>query len=238
MYKAPYRGNIRGSGQRGLKSRASKILKQIAISLLILAVLLSLSSVKVSFVDNMMGYVKKGLAYDYTIEDGVSGIKYVFKKIPVYRNKVASVFKEMEITNTKQKMIMPADGPITSKFGKRVHPVFNDIRVHQGIDIGVKEGTPIKAAMGGTVEKTDFDNELGNYILIKHSDRLKTLYAHLSESTVKVNDKVKQSRIIGKAGATGLATSPHLHFEVWENEKAVDPMTMLEDKSDRQKIIN
>lgn len=227
MYKVPYRGRIKRVGQKNFKDRAAKILEQTAVSLLILAVMLSLSSIKVSFMDNMMGYVKKGLAYDYTINDGVNGIKYVFNQIPVFRDRIVSVFQEMGNINSKQEMIFPVEGPVTSNFGMRIHPVFNDLRMHQGIDIEAKEGTPVKAAMDGTVEKIDFDNELGNYILLKHNDRLKTLYGHLSEITVKVNDEVKQKDIIGKTGTTGMATSAHLHFEVWENEKAVDPLTVI-----------
>ncbi len=237
MYKVQYGGKIKGSGQKNLKSRAARVLQQTAVSLLILAILLTLSSVKVSFFKKTVGYVKKGLAYDYTVEDGINGVKYVFKQIPVFRDKIVSVFKNMDSGDTQQKMVMPAEGPITSKFGMRVHPVFNDLRMHQGIDIGVEEGTPVKAVLDGSVEKVDYDSELGKYVLLKHNDRLETLYGHLSEITVSVNDKVKQNDTIGKSGATGLVTSPNLHFEVWENEKAVDPLTKIDDDSD-EKILN
>ncbi|MDI6601906.1 MAG: M23 family metallopeptidase [Thermoanaerobacteraceae bacterium] len=227
MYKVPYRGKIRRVGQKNNKNRAALILEQIAGSLLILAILLSLSSIKASFIDNIMGYVKKGLSYDYTIDDGINGIKYVFNQIPVFRDRIVSVFQELGNFDSEQEMILPVDGPITSNFGMRIHPVFNDLRMHQGIDIEAEEGVPVKAALDGTVEKIDVDNELGNYVILKHTDRLKTLYAHLSDITVKIDDKVKQNDIIGKVGTSGIATSPHLHFEVWEDEKAVDPLTVI-----------
>lgn len=217
-------------GQVSTKNKVAVFLQQLAVSLLILTVLLSLSSIKVSFVDDAIGYVKKGLAYDYTVEDGINGIKYVFSQIPVFRDRIISVFQELGSSDTKKDMIMPIDGPITSEFGMRIHPVFNDLRPHQGIDIAADEGEPVKAVLDGAVEKIDTDNELGTYIVLKHSGNLRTLYAHLSDVTVNVDDKVKQGDIIAKVGMTGITTNPHLHFEVWNGEKAVDPLTMLNQK--------
>ncbi len=121
-------------------------------------------------------------------------------------------------------MIAPVTGKITSGFGMRADPITNQLTNHTGIDIDAPIGTEVKAALDGVVMLVDEQNQyLGKVIVIRHANDVRTVYAHLSEILVNVEDQVKQGDIIGKTGDTGKTTAPHLHFEVWENGKPVDP---------------
>jgi murein DD-endopeptidase MepM/ murein hydrolase activator NlpD len=120
--------------------------------------------------------------------------------------------------------IWPADGPITSYFGPRKHPVAGVVRQHNGIDIGAAYGAPIWAAAAGKVLKAGSMGGYGLVVILDHGDGLSTLYAHQSRVSVSVGDFVPQGAVIGEVGSTGYSTGPHLHFEVRINGEPVDPL--------------
>lgn len=120
-------------------------------------------------------------------------------------------------------MQRPVCGEITSQFGFREHPVYGGERFHTGLDIGVEEGTPVKAAFAGKVTFSGYDDSFGNYIEITHGNGIKTLYCHLQAFYADENDFVDAGQIIGFAGQTGVATGPHLHFEIRINGVCYDP---------------
>jgi murein DD-endopeptidase MepM/ murein hydrolase activator NlpD len=99
--------------------------------------------------------------------------------------------------------------------------------VHNGIDIVNKPGTAILAAMAGTVRASSFNFNYGNYVIIKHSGEYQTLYGHLTSSVVAPGQKVSQGQKIGELGTTGYSTGPHLHFSIFKNGEAVDPLRFL-----------
>jgi murein DD-endopeptidase MepM/ murein hydrolase activator NlpD len=118
---------------------------------------------------------------------------------------------------------------ITSSFGPRLHPILGYNRMHQGLDYGAPKGTPILAAGDGVVKCVkNLSRGYGKHIQIKHTNSYETLYAHLSRfaSNVAPGSKVKQGQVIGYVGATGLASGPHLHYEVIKDGKKVNPSTM------------
>jgi murein DD-endopeptidase MepM/ murein hydrolase activator NlpD len=117
--------------------------------------------------------------------------------------------------------IWPVNGPVTSGFGMRWG------RMHEGIDIAVPSGTPIRAAAAGTVAIAAPTGGYGNYTCISHSAGLSTCYAHQSSYAVGVGDSVGQGEVIGSVGCTGSCFGDHLHFEVRVNGAAVDPMGYL-----------
>lgn len=121
----------------------------------------------------------------------------------------------------------PVDGArISSKFSNgRKHPILGYTRKHQGVDFAAPIGTPIYAASDGVVELVTTMSGYGNFVTIKHNSEFKTNYAHLSRyaAGLKKGMKVKQRQVIGYVGMTGLATGPHLHFEVVKNGKKIDP---------------
>jgi murein DD-endopeptidase MepM/ murein hydrolase activator NlpD len=131
----------------------------------------------------------------------------------------------------KEKIIYPVEGEITSTFGWRRHPVLGQQRFHYGIDISAPEGTSIRAAQGGLVAKVDEHPDLGLVIYLDHGGGLETIYAHCKESLVELNQAVKQEEVIATVGATGLASSPHLHFEIKEQGVNVDPALYLKEVS-------
>jgi len=124
-------------------------------------------------------------------------------------------------------LIWPVDGPITSGFGGRSSPGGIGTTYHEGIDIGVGEGTPIRAAASGTVIIAAYTGGYGNYTCIDHGSGLSTCYGHQSSFAVSAGQTVSQGDIIGYSGNTGNSTGPHLHFEVRINGVAQDPLGYL-----------
>lgn len=123
----------------------------------------------------------------------------------------------------------PLDGArLTSRFGKRRHPVLGYTRMHRGLDFGAPAGTPVYAAGSGVVEFAARKGGYGNYVRIRHRGGHATAYAHLATFArdLRPGLKVRQGRIIGRVGATGLATGPHLHYEVLRGGQAIDPSAM------------
>jgi len=121
----------------------------------------------------------------------------------------------------------PGNSSITSPYGVRRHPVFKDMRRHNGIDIGGKHGDNVIAADTGTVITATYNSTYGNYIVISHGNGMTTLYAHLSSRKVTEGDVVTKGQLIGLIGSTGISTGPHLHFEVSVNGTRINPVTKL-----------
>jgi murein DD-endopeptidase MepM/ murein hydrolase activator NlpD len=118
-------------------------------------------------------------------------------------------------------MIWPVNGSVTSPFGWRWG------RMHEGIDIAVPAGTPIRAARSGVVALAAPTGGYGNYTCINHGGGLSTCYAHQSSYAVGAGDSVGEGEVIGNVGCTGSCFGDHLHFEVRVNGSAVDPMGYL-----------
>lgn len=125
-------------------------------------------------------------------------------------------------------MIWPVDGPVVSGFGPRT--INGSYEYHPGIDIAVPEGTPIRAALSGTVSLQQSEAEsggYGNYTCLDHRGGLSTCYAHQSSFAVSLGQSVSQGDVIGYTGCTGYCFGPHLHFEVRINGSVTDPMGYL-----------
>jgi murein DD-endopeptidase MepM/ murein hydrolase activator NlpD len=114
---------------------------------------------------------------------------------------------------------------ITSKFGMRTHPILGYTKMHRGVDFGAPIGTPIYAAGDGLVDFVGKKNGYGNYVRIKHNGQYSSGYAHISRfaSGVAPGRKVKQGQIIAYVGMTGMATGPHLHYEIYANNEQINP---------------
>ena len=121
-----------------------------------------------------------------------------------------------------------AEGEITSPFGMRYHPILRFTRMHTGVDWGAPIGTPIFAAGNGVVIKAGWDSGYGRRVEIQHANGYVTTYNHMSGFGRGVAEgvHVTQGQVIGYLGQTGLATGPHLHYEVIINGNFVDPMAI------------
>ncbi|MDR1952681.1 MAG: M23 family metallopeptidase [Elusimicrobiota bacterium] len=124
--------------------------------------------------------------------------------------------------------ISPLGGRYTSGFGRRVHPVTGRISVHGGLDVAAPIGSKVSAAADGTVILASYNaGYYGTAIYIDHHNGYITHYGHLSKINVKVGQKVKAGQIIGRSGATGRVTGPHLHFTIKKNGVALNPTKFL-----------
>jgi murein DD-endopeptidase MepM/ murein hydrolase activator NlpD len=123
----------------------------------------------------------------------------------------------------------PVEGPVTSPFGWRIHPIYGYRSLHDGTDFGAACGTPIRAAAPGRVLEEYFQTAWGNRIIIDHGVHdgvgLATISNHLSAYAVGVGDEVSRGQVVGYVGTTGWSTGCHLHFTVLANGSPVDPMT-------------
>jgi murein DD-endopeptidase MepM/ murein hydrolase activator NlpD len=136
----------------------------------------------------------------------------------------------------------PADGyqnKITSSWGKIRHLVIDGKKVttkpHGGMDIGIPEGTSVKAVKDGTVIHTGYNPDgFGNNVIIQHDDGYQTVYAHLSSKSMQKGDKVTAGQLVGLSGNTGFSSGPHLHFQVQKgiNGKTYDPAAYLSGSKD------
>ncbi len=122
---------------------------------------------------------------------------------------------------------MPLSGRISSNFGTRFHPVDKKVKMHTGVDIAVPRGTPINSAADGIVKFAGKKGGYGNVVIVEHPDGRETFYAHCDKLLVEKGQKVVAGLEIAKAGSTGKSTGPHLHFEVRENGKPIDPLKFL-----------
>jgi len=114
---------------------------------------------------------------------------------------------------------------ITSGFGMRTHPLLGYTKFHRGVDFGAATGTPIMAAGDGTVEFKGWKNGYGNFVVLRHNTTYQTAYGHISRfGDIKIGGRVKQGQVIAYVGMTGMATGPHLHYEVLQNEAQVNPV--------------
>jgi len=115
---------------------------------------------------------------------------------------------------------------ISSGFKMRFHPILQTWRAHLGVDYAAPSGTPVRSIGTGVVESAGNIGGYGNAVVVKHHNGHSTVYAHLSQILVKRGQSVAQGQSIGKVGATGWATGPHLHFEFRVNGKHQDPLVM------------
>lgn len=125
-------------------------------------------------------------------------------------------------------MWSPVSGLVTSRFGWRSHPVSGQEDFHTGVDIAAAQGTPILAALPGVVEQTGYSESYGNFVVLRHSDNLRTTYNHCSEILAKEGEQLARGDRIALVGSTGISTGPHLHFEVEVKGLKADPLQALE----------
>ncbi len=123
--------------------------------------------------------------------------------------------------------ILPSYGYMTSGFGYRRDPFTGRVKFHEGLDISAPTGTPVYAPADGIVTFVGIRNGYGLTVEIKHGDRYITRYAHLSESLVRVGQRVQRGDMIARVGNSGRSTGPHLHYEVLKDGVPVNPKRFI-----------
>ncbi|MEW6177106.1 MAG: peptidoglycan DD-metalloendopeptidase family protein [Pseudomonadota bacterium] len=121
----------------------------------------------------------------------------------------------------------PVDGPLSSPFGLRRFFNGEERNPHSGLDFAAKSGTPIKAPAAGKVILTGDYFFNGKTVFVDHGQGLISMFCHLSEIGVKVGDQLARGEVLGKVGATGRATGPHLHWNVSLNDARIDPAIFI-----------
>jgi len=141
----------------------------------------------------------------------------------VARKRVSKPEKKREVPQAeKEYFIWPVKGTVTSKFG------FRSKRKHDGIDIGAPKGTKIVASADGKVIFSGWGpTGYGKIVIIKHSKKYVTVYAHNSKNFVKEGQSIKKGEKIALVGSTGRASGPHIHFELRVNRIPVNPLPYL-----------
>ena len=126
-------------------------------------------------------------------------------------------------------MGLPLHGRMTSGFGNRFHPILGYERFHAGVDLAATAGTPIHAAADGRVLRAGWHGGYGQEVELSHAGGLETRYGHMSRIAANIGEVVRKGQVIGWVGATGLATGPHVHFEVMKNGRPVNPLNVKMD---------
>lgn len=139
-------------------------------------------------------------------------------------NLLASLLVDRKLTEDAQPRGRPVKaGYVSSFFGRRSDPFTGQPRFHRGMDFAAKTGAEIVSVATGVVTWTGYRKGYGNMVEVSHGNGYVTRYAHNARNLVAVGDHVEQGDTIALMGATGRATGSHLHFEVWQNGRPVDP---------------
>ncbi len=140
------------------------------------------------------------------------------KPLPIIRYKYRNQF------------LWPVTGRITSRYGWRKHPVSRERHFHQGIDIGARKGTRIKAVAKGVAIYADKSGGYGQLVILRHKQGYLSVYAHCSKIYVGKGKIVKRGQVIAQVGSSGLTTGSHLHFEIKRYKKNINPISALRKK--------
>lgn len=140
-------------------------------------------------------------------------------------DELASRFSEMKDELNRIPAIKPVPGRLISGWGMRMHPIHRIRRMHTGIDLQARTGTPVHATGAGVITFSGLKgNGYGKHIDVNHGYGYETKYAHLSKISVKKGQRVKRGDIIGYSGNTGLSKGPHLHYEIIRNGIKINPI--------------
>ncbi len=174
-----------------------------------------------------------GIARDDAV-DGVGGPYVPPENVDQFEQSMANLdtaLTHLEMVRSAAESLPfrnPAPGKlVTSPFGNRKDPFFGTLALHTGTDFHFSPGEKIKATAPGKVVSAGWTGGYGNMVEIDHGDGISTRYGHMEQILVKVGDKVGAGDAIGLAGSTGRSTGTHLHYEVRENGRAIDPMYFI-----------
>ena len=155
-------------------------------------------------------------------EESVSPLSYV-----LYSDETLPEGVSLEQAMLGFDYCVPVNGVISSDFGYRDHPTEGEERFHYGVDLAAESGTEVCSFADGTVTAVGESSTYGKYCMVAHESGFTTLYAHCSRITVSSGTAVKRGQQIAAVGETGMATGPHLHFELHRNGTYLNPVYYL-----------
>ena len=200
------------------------IIKQSAVSLLIFAVLLMIKMSAKTLSDEAINTIS------YTV-DANTDWKGIITETRNLVKEAVGLNKGLNGREVLTKMQMPTEkGEVTSEFGIRADNKSGTDEFHYGVDFSGDVGDKILCVSEGTVSETGYSDNYGNYILIKHDDKISSFYAHCEKVLPAMGDKIKSGQVIATLGNSGNITEPCLHFEIREADVSLDPMVFLKDK--------
>jgi murein DD-endopeptidase MepM/ murein hydrolase activator NlpD len=139
----------------------------------------------------------------------------------------ADPFRNLFISNIPAGNPLLRDISVNSFYGTRGHPIHKILKFHRGIDLKGKLGESVVASGGGKVIETGELPDLGKFVKIQHKYGFESIYGHLSTIKIKKGSIVEKGQLLGKVGATGKVTGPHLHYTLKKNEVYLDPFDFL-----------
>ena len=174
----------------------------------------------------------EGFEYSNLIADATKRMDILYKQIYIQSKSLDEI---SVYAKDKEKLLaaMPAIQPISNEdltrmasgYGWRLDPFTKERKFHKGMDFTAPQTTPVFATGNGVVQRADnLASGFGNHVRIDHGFEYMTIYAHLSKITARVGQRVKRGDIIGLVGSTGRSQAPHLHYEVWYKDEAINPI--------------
>lgn len=170
---------------------------------------------------------------------GAPGYDYVAERIEDLSGRLATldrqgaaleqVMMEKSLLLSSTPSVWPVRGYVSSSYGRRPDPFTGEIEMHYGLDISADSGTPVRVTADGVVIETGTSPTYGRYVVVSHGFDRTTRYAHLSRVLVRRSQRLQRGAFVGEVGSTGRTRSPHLHYEVWVNNRARDPRDFILD---------
>ena len=234
-----------------------KMLKQTVVCISILIITIIIKKIDTSFTSQINDNINKALSYNVDFKSVYKEVETFARSTGVFNfvnsqkgklgeEKVLYIHDVDKGDNSEEEfrsgfpqdmeegeividrdVVLPVEGEISSEFGMRNHPVYNKEMFHYGIDIEAEEGTLIVSAIEGVIEKVDYNEGYGNYVIISHGEGIFTLYAHCKEIIVEEGQEVAVKETIAEVGSTGNTSGSHLHFEIWKYKKALNPLNYI-----------
>ncbi|MDP6707830.1 MAG: M23 family metallopeptidase [Alphaproteobacteria bacterium] len=155
------------------------------------------------------------------------------QSLPLYRFEVAdgdiAYFNHKGESVKKALLKTPVDGArLSSRYGRRRHPILGYTKMHRGLDFAAPRGSPIMAAGDGRIEKAGWNGAYGRYVRVRHNTDYKTAYGHMTRIAkgIRPGRRVKQGQVIGYVGSTGRSTGAHLHYEILRKGRQINPLRL------------
>lgn len=170
---------------------------------------------------------------------GSPGFDYVSERIEDLSGRLATLDRQgaalEQVLIDKSRLlastpsVWPVRGYVSSGYGRRPDPFTGEIEMHYGLDISADAGTPVRVTADGVVLSTGDSPTYGRYVVVSHGFDRTTRYAHLSRVVARSGQRLQRGEIVGEVGSTGRTRSPHLHYEVWVNNRARNPRDFILD---------